>query len=323
MSDGGAFGFIGGHFAPFPKSPITLASLPSDHSSSSIEPEAALYLANHVAKVKLEAAEADYNWSQRVNTLQSQNRQLTQQVQKLERVVKENSLQWRLRERDDWKNLVAAVQRDRDRLETENTHLTSKVSLLKRQLVSAGVQPNELASTDATPTGSSIAPSTTSLTSTSTPTTPTTSTTSTTSSTLPTPTALATPTLHKSTADVPHPNADNVPQATMMRFKELEAQLAESLTREDFLRHKLQTCEGELQLWRVEKQADFNDTVQSLQRKLNLELEQKWARNRGFRPLQDPFSPNKRAPSGIISRLVEVVAPYPSVEQEFDEKMNL
>ena len=141
MTDG-AFGSIGNLFAPYPVSPPSpLASLPADDDAS-LEPEAALYLANHVAKVKLEAAEANYKWSSQVDQLTSQNRHLTQQVEKLERVVRENSLQWRLRERDDWKNLVAAVQRDRDRLEADNEKITSTVNVMRKQLQSAGIEPD-------------------------------------------------------------------------------------------------------------------------------------------------------------------------------------
>ena len=291
MADG-AFGSIGNLFAPYPVSPPSpLASLPADDDAS-LEPEAALYLANHVAKVKLEAAEAHYKWSSQVDQLTSQNRHLTQEVEKLERVVRENSLQWRLRERDDWKNLVAAVQRDRDRLEADNEKITSTVNVMRKQLQAAGIEPDgAFNATGASPPTSPVPPSATN-----------TDTTTTTTTTI---------------NNVPHPNADNVPQATMMRFKELEAQLAEALTREDRLRRKLNTCENELQLWKVEKQADFDNTVLLLQSKLNVELEQKFMRKRGYRPLQSPI-PNKSSGGrgGLISRMVEVIAPYPPVEYE-------
>ena len=50
-----------------------------------------------------------------------------------------------------------------------------------------------------------------------------------------------------------HPSAEDVPHATMMRFKELEAQLADSINREDGLRDRLRSAEKELHTWKVEK----------------------------------------------------------------------
>jgi hypothetical protein len=300
MSDG-AFGSIGNIFAPLPQAPPSpLASLPAGDDSS-LEPEAALYLANHVAKVKLEAAESEYKWSNKVDSLRSRNRHLLHEVERLEKVVRENSLQWRLRERDDWKNLVTAVQRDRDRLEAENVKIMRTVSILKRQLQTAGLEPQELL---ASPVSGASSPITINENSTKATTITTTS----------------TDEIIKPRNKTPHPDADNIPQATMMRFKELETQLAESLTREDHLRKKLQKCEGELLLWRVEKQADFDNTIQLLQRKLNLELEQKFMRNRGYRPLQSPskIASSNGGRGGIISRMVEVLAPYPSVQDDYD-----
>jgi hypothetical protein len=310
MDSGGAFGAFGNIFAPYPEQGACHTFPSSVHSRelpSSLDPAAAQFLADHVARVKLQAAEAEHDWSIRNDNLARQNRSLLQQVQKLERVVRENSLQWRLRERDDWKNLVSAVQRDRDRLEEENSRMSRTVSSLKRQLQSNGIEPQEpitaaaAAAAAATPTTAAAAAAAAgggpSAASSSTP---------------------ATSSASARATDVPHPDSDNIPQATMMRFKELEAQLAESLCREDGLRQRLQHCEGELQSWKVEKQADLLAMIEALQHKLNLELEQKWARNRGYRPLR---SPNKSsfASTGLISRFVEVIAPYPEVANEFDE----
>ena len=66
----------------------------------------------------------------------------------------------------------------------------------------------------------------------------------------------------------------------MMRFKELEAQLADSINREDGLRDRLRSAEKELHTWKVEKHTDWMNQIDALS-KLNMELEQKWARNRG------------------------------------------
>ena len=103
----------------------------------------------------------------------------------------------------------------------------------------------------------------------------------------------------------------------MMRFKELEAQLADSIAREDSLRERLRAADKELQSWKVEKQTEWIDQISALQSKLNMELEQKWARNRGHRPLTSP-SKSSHGP-GIVTRLLEVVAPYPSVDADYDE----
>ena len=111
-----------------------------------LEMDAAQYLAAHVAQVKLEAAESEFAWSGQVEKLQKHNRELSAQVARLERVVKENSLQWRLRERDDWKNLVEAVRKDRDRLDSENAKLQSRVASLERQLTTHGIRPLQLMS---------------------------------------------------------------------------------------------------------------------------------------------------------------------------------
>ena len=322
----GAFGSFGTMFAPLPDERIVEdSSIPP----STLDPAAAQYLAQHVARVKLQAAESAFSWSTLNEQLTRQNTHLQQQVQKLERVVRENSLQWRLRERDDWKNLVSAVQKDRDRLEHENSRHSASIASLRRQLTMNGIEPLEVttitssspayvssSSSSTTTTSSSLSSSLSSSSSanatiaTSTPTATTTTTTSTSAATAGVSSASA------KTTSIPHPDAENIPQATLMRFKELEAQLAESLGREDHLRQRLQRCEGELQTWRVEKQADLLAMIEALQQKLNLELEQKWARNRGFRPLT---SPSKSAPTGILSRFVEVLAPYPEVEGDFDE----
>lgn len=271
-----------------------------------LEMDAAQYLAAHVAQVKLEAAEAEYSWSSQVDELRSQNKSLSQEVQKLKRVVKENSLQWRLRERDDWKNLVSTVRKDRDRLDHENAKLKARVASLERQLTLNGVQPVSLMSPETSgrksraesgsrskgrqvdSSGGKSPQSPSDMTERS-----------------------------KSLNSSAHPSEDDVPHATMMRFKELEAQLADSISREDAMRARLRSAERELQLWKVEKQADWLNQIDALQSKLNMELEQKWARNRGHRPLLSPH--RTRSAPGIVTRLIEVVAPYPALESDFDE----
>ena len=62
-----AFGIVGQMFAPIPKElPITSSITPT----STLDPAAAQYLAQHVARVKLKAAEDSYKW-------QSQNKILS------------------------------------------------------------------------------------------------------------------------------------------------------------------------------------------------------------------------------------------------------
>jgi hypothetical protein len=283
-----------------------------------LEMDAAQYLAAHVAQVKLEAAECEFAWSTQVDGLRVQNRDLLAQVTRLERVVKENSLQWRLRERDDWKNLVSAVRKDRDRLDSDNAKLLARVASLERQLTTNGIKPLEMMSpkiqkknapsrssrgrgggTAASSQSSGDGGSTDNMTGESGGTTP------------------DSPSAMTSSSSV-HPSSDDVPHATMMRFKELEAQLADSISREDGLRDRLRASEKELQSWKVEKQTDWINQIGALQSKLNMELEQKWARNRGHRPLTSPS--RSAARPGVMSRLLEVVAPYPSVESDYDEQ---
>ena len=312
-SSSGAFGSLGSFFAPLPEHGSAYAVPSSAHGdggegTSSLDPAAAQFLADHVAKVKLQAVEAEHDWSTRNDILTRQNSHLTQQVQKLERVVRENSLQWRLRERDDWKNLVSAVQRDRDRLEEENSRMTSTISSLTRQLQTNGLEPLEPITAAATATTATTTTTTTTMAA---------SSSSSSSSSSAPPATSASILIPRSSTSVPHPDSDNIPQATMMRFKELEAQLGESLGREDKLRQRLQQSDSELQSWKVEKQADLLAMIEALQHKLNLELEQKWARNRGYRPLQSPSKPSSS--TNLISRFVEVIAPYPEVANEFDE----
>ena len=264
-----AFGIVGQMFAPIPKElPITSSITPT----STLDPAAAQYLAQHVARVKLKAAEDSYKWQSQNKILSKKNQHLSTQVEKLERIVRENSLQWRLRERDDWKNLVSAVQKDRDRLEHENGRLTSSNNSLKRQLEANNIEPQDnLITTTSSQEKESPNRSNSSSSNT--------SNTSNTSSTSSSPNTISV----SSTNNIPHPDSANIPQATMMRFKELEAQLAESLLREDKLRSRLNTSDSELIKWKVERQADLLSMISALQQKLNLELEQKWARNRGYR----------------------------------------
>ena len=77
-------------------------------------------LANHLAKVKLEAAENRYELSRLLKITQGKNEELEGEVCRLKQLCRENTLHWRLQERDDWKALVEAVQKDRSRLEREN-----------------------------------------------------------------------------------------------------------------------------------------------------------------------------------------------------------
>ena len=62
-------------------------------------------------------------------------------------------------------------------------------------------------------------------------------------------------------------------------------------------------------MWKVVKHADLIAQIDALQCKLNMELEQKWSRRRGHRPLQ---TSDENGGTGVISRLIEVIAPYPA-----------
>lgn len=196
------------------------------------------------------------------------------QNRELEIKCRENTLQWRLKERDDWKNLVAAVQRDRSRLEQENGSLKEHIAALHTQISGLGAEPVEPCEPFSAATSGAG-------------------------------------------ADQANLNADRrsgssgraSPGASDLRIRELEAQLRSTRQREDDLRQRLEMAEAEVQKWKVERQADLLAQVHALQSKLNMELEQKWARRRGNRPVRRGSEDMNSY--GMLSRLIEVVAPYP------------
>ena len=73
------------------------------------DPEGLRLLANHLAKVKLEAAEQIYALTNEGKYLKEKNEELSSQVLHLKQQCRENTLHWRLQERDDWKALLESV----------------------------------------------------------------------------------------------------------------------------------------------------------------------------------------------------------------------
>ena len=98
-------------------------------------------MANHLAKVKLEAVEQIYSLGTKVKQVNEENKELCGEVARLKQLCRENTLHWRLQERDDWKALVEAVQKDRSRLENDNEKLSCEISALRKQLTSLGHAP--------------------------------------------------------------------------------------------------------------------------------------------------------------------------------------
>ena len=81
-------------------------------------------LAEHLAKVKLEATENAYVLEQRVKALEAENAQLQSRLgrarddlrdykDQIGQLQRENSRKWRVQERADWKQLVATLRAER------------------------------------------------------------------------------------------------------------------------------------------------------------------------------------------------------------------
>jgi|EP00945_MAST-04E_sp_MAST-4E-sp1_P004403 chromosome segregation ATPase len=231
-------------------------------------------LANHLAKVKLEAAEQIYSLGTKVKQVNEENKELCGEVARLKQLCRENTLHWRLQERDDWKALVEAVQKDRSRLENDNEKLSCEISALRKQLTSLGhapetpddsayVSPRRGSVASADGAGSHIVAG------------------------------------HSSSRpDSPSVDFLNDPQG---HIQHLEGALGESKRRESVLREKLASVTAQLEQWRIEKQSELESQIGALRHKLDTELQAKWERNHDVSAL-----------TSIFSSLVETVAPHPN-----------
>lgn len=230
-------------------------------------------LANHLAKVKLEAAEQLYSINTKLKGVSEENRELHSEVARLKQLCRENTLHWRLQERDDWKALVEAVQKDRSRLENDNERLSNEISLLRKQLTSLGYVPE-------TPDNSAyVSPRRGSV----------------------------------GSGDGASSQADSGPtprsaspsmdfsQNPQGHIEHLEEALAESKRRESSLREKLSSVTAQLEKWRIEKQSELESQIGALRHKLDRELQAKWERNHDVSVLTSMFE-----------SLVETVAPHPN-----------
>ena len=236
-------------------------------------------LATHLAEVKLRAAESNYELNSRLRQLEADNDRLRDEVLTLELHAQENTLQWRLKERDDWKALVQAVQADRSRLEHENDQLKAEVLSYRRQL---GIEKEETidhnASEGGTNQGRDSSESKAQMMAT------------------PTRRRVSSPVIVRSGSDRGASSGAPVDGAS---FAELEAQLDDALQREADLRARLEIATSKLESWRVQKEADLEGQIEALRQKLDIELENKWKRRKD------------RKENTFWSVLTETVAPYP------------
>lgn len=230
-------------------------------------------LANHLAKVKLEAAENRYELSRLLKITQGKNEELEGEVCRLKQLCRENTLHWRLQERDDWKALVEAVQKDRSRLERENEKLVTEISLLRQQVTSLGHVP------EAPENSAYVSPLK-----------------ATTTSSTPQEEDYGYDSRRNSSCS---PSIDDDPAGYIGR---LEEDLGLSKRRESALREKLASLTAQLERWRIEKQSDLENQVDALRHKLDAELQAKWER-----------SQHRGAISGLFTSLIETVAPHPTL----------
>lgn len=242
------------------------------------DPDGLRLLATHLAKVKLEAAEQIYALTTQGKYLQQENEELNNQVLQLKQLCRENTLHWRLQERDDWKALVEAVQRDRTRLENENEKLMEEISILRKQITTLGRVPE-------TPTTSAyVSPSSKQKIS-------------------------RQYNYNEDRKDVdeavsygddskPTFDTNNVSG----HINHLEEELSKSKRRESSLRDKLSTLKAQLEQWRIEKQTELESQIGALRRKLDKELEEKWER-----------SQDKSMLSSVFSNIIETIAPHPTI----------
>ena len=243
------------------------------------DPEGLRLLANHLAKVKLEAAEQIYTLTTRGKFLQQENEELNVQVLHLKQQCRENTLHWRLQERDDWKALVEAVQRDRTRLETENEHLMEEISVLRKQLTTLGHVPEA-------PTNSSyVSPSSKQK------------------------TAARYNYNNNNTDEQEEVSEDGNSRSPSYdksdvsdHINHLEEELSKSKRRESALRDKLSTLKAQLEQWRIEKQTELESQIGALRLKLDKELEAKWER-----------SQDKSILTSVFSNIIETIAPHPTI----------
>ena len=241
------------------------------------DPEGLRLLANHLAKVKLEAAEQIYALTNEGKYLKEKNEELSSQVLHLKQQCRENTLHWRLQERDDWKALVEAVQKDRTRLENENESLMEEISLLRKQITSLGHMPDSPANSKY------VSPSTKSKTG---------------------------PRYNEEGHMVPvspvafeHKDTNGLDKNDLSNhIAHLEEELSKSKRRESSLRDKLSTLKAQLGQWRIEKQTELEAQIGALRLKLDRELEEKWER-----------SQDRSIFTSVFSNIIETVAPHPTI----------
>lgn len=99
-------------------------------------------LSDHLARVKLEHAEREHALKQEVSSLKKESAaalertnaledMLAQRDFELEQTKAEMSRKWRIQEREDWKQLVTRLQRERSRLVQHNEELKNEVEALR------------------------------------------------------------------------------------------------------------------------------------------------------------------------------------------------
>ena len=246
-------------------------------------------LANHLAKVKLEAAENRYELSRLLKITQGKNEELEGEVCRLKQLCRENSLHWRLQERDDWKALVEAVQKDRSRLERENEKLVTEISLLRQQVTSLGHVP------EAPENSAYISPLKATATS---------------------PTRQEEDHGSGSRRNSCSPSIDDDPAGYIGR---LEEDLGLSKRRESALREKLASLTAQLERWRIEKQSDLENQVDALRHKLDTELQAKWERSQHRGAISGLFSSliETVAPHPTLTRRKDIMTNNMSSGEEF------
>jgi chromosome segregation ATPase len=101
-------------------------------------------LAEYLNQTRRQAELSIDSLNERISILSTENKDLQKNLDSLfeernyykelaERLQLENSKKWKFQERDDWKSLVDSVQRDRSRLQEENTALTEMLQLEKEK----------------------------------------------------------------------------------------------------------------------------------------------------------------------------------------------
>lgn len=94
-------------------------------------------MAQHLARVKLDAAEQSYALKQRLRSRQEEQKQMLAELELCRRKLseseatimmmkKESSRKYCIEERNDWKALVAALNKDRSRVQKENEQLVAE-----------------------------------------------------------------------------------------------------------------------------------------------------------------------------------------------------